>query len=87
MTDSTLAPIAEAQVCLDCTYSRESGEEALEAVEIPWNLLEGADVTLNLYDEDSEEAEAGFADYSTRPCDGCGSRLAGSRYRYAIWAY
>ncbi|GLY20021.1 hypothetical protein Kisp01_70350 [Kineosporia sp. NBRC 101677] len=88
-------------VCQACLLAREHGEpdpgrQPDDAP--PWALLknEQGDMSYGLPRELHEErgcpgdgdrnCDCGTDAFSTRPCDGCGSRLYGPRYAYTMWA-
>lgn len=57
-------------LCVDCTHLD------------PHRTFENdADLTMNV----EPDGEHGFTLFSKSPCDYCGSKYAGSRYRYALW--
>jgi hypothetical protein len=85
-TASAPTPI-EAWLCLDCMLSRETGE-TLEPLSphgpTPLSLMENpADLTA---DFDSEESDEGIRVFDDTACAGCGSTLAGHRWRSADWS-
>lgn len=79
-------------VCIDCMLTEEQGEKPadFEGDREPWELWdnpEGAKFTLTPnWDSNAEnDEESGMIDFSWSPCEGCGSWLGGSRYRYMVW--
>lgn len=74
----------ELEVCEDCAQSIANGEgtDELSRRQV---ALWGADawgLVLACGDEDEDTCPT----FSTRPCDGCGSTLAGSRHLAAVLA-
>lgn len=62
----------------------------------PWSLLTdsddgqrvspGSNVTNWVtHDEITDQITEGFEDFDASPCKGCGTKFAGSRWRYAEW--
>lgn len=86
--------IGEVWVCTDCYAVHHSGEmpEPGTFDYTPWSLLPGADVSDWTTDADDdpdgdESTWSGWRDFSSRPCQGCGSHLAGNRARFAVWSW
>jgi len=88
---STTAEYTNIMVCTDCYFAHHygvvehegkfyAGESDTPADCKPLGLCEGAELTDNT-DENGE----GYDEFSMRACQGCGSRLGGSRYRLAYW--
>lgn len=85
-------PIALLWVCLECTFTRESGESLYNDITgeyaEPWSLIQdGYSVTKGIIveNETHDGTDHEHSDFSTSPCDGCGSTLAGERYAYTLW--
>ncbi len=86
-------------VCQDCLMMAANGETAEldNSQPAPLCLLAGADYALGIteeahasnFDHESEcirgECGCETVDFWTAPCDGCGSRLAGSRHGVTLW--
>ena len=72
-------------VCVDCTIERENGEAPLNPDCEPWSLIEDGQTVTADHGETDDGVEYGYDEFSTSPCDACGTRLAGTRYRYALW--
>lgn len=75
--------VAEIYVCDDCLLMHANGEtgEIPAGEPEPWAKLPTADVAVNC--EDDGEG-CGF---SWSECDGCGSRLGGTRHRMAVFGW
>jgi hypothetical protein len=81
-------PIANLWVCLDCMldnvnegialgYRVNGGTFACDATpDFGWTELESGD-----------EYNYGEMEFSWMTCNACNSQLAGSRYRFAVWAW
>lgn len=78
------------RVCSDC-YLTHHGYDEHELGHgfdrEPWSLLDDADdVSSGWVDDDHDDEDSTDDDgFSWSPCDGCGSRLGGNRYRMTIW--
>jgi hypothetical protein len=87
---------SDAWVCTDCYFAHHYGylqhnraylvgpdfDPDKDVAECePLALLAGLDLSDNV----DSETENGIAEFSWTSCDGCGSRLGGSRYRLAVW--
>lgn len=75
-------------LCHDCMiaesngdYSGMSDSRAAEVSSGFDRLTKRGHLSAN-FDPDTEE---GVRDLTSSPCDVCGTRLAGSRYRFALW--
>lgn len=84
MTAQTTERVYRIALCRDCVYTdangwdeRETGHPLPEPA--PLSMLNVLEPVLLGSGWDGHECE-GF--YSTSPCDGCGDRLAGTRYCY-----
>lgn len=62
------------EICTDC-YSDHHEGRAMHDTSVTW--------TDNTDPENYEDS--GITDFSSSPCGCCGTTLAGSRYRMAIW--
>jgi hypothetical protein len=75
--------------CVDCMVKAVNDEDPTDAREgdpVPLSLIEaGTQLSANFGDPEDPDADSGEVDFSARICDGCGSRLAGSRFRFALW--
>ena len=91
-------PICVIWVCQDCLMVHANGDEGerYEGQPEPWNLFPDArDVSMGMLDDnhscgqssDSGTRECGCEtqEFSWSPCDGCGSRLGGSRHAFTLW--
>lgn len=63
-------------VCVDCYWDHHEGR-AMKDQSVTW-----AD---NTYGEDESGDAEGVIDFSSSPCACCGTTLAGSRHRMAIF--
>ena len=88
-------------VCSDCMLVHANGECGEDTDREPWGLLKpGQTVTMGLpADEHSKycavrktgrwpnnyECDCERNDFSTSPCEGCGSYLHGDRYAFGLW--
>lgn len=72
--------IATIMVCVDCLMVHANGEVEGPTDREPWGLLPGADVAMS----DGEDCDCPF---SYRPCDACGSELAGMRHEFAVFSW
>jgi hypothetical protein len=83
-------PVGTIEVCYDCAAVSANGETETQALDAtPWALW--ADEPADLqptpdWGEDEDENEYGQTTFDTAPCQGCGSHLYGSRFRFATWA-
>ena len=82
------------RVCEDCYLTHHGYDEhelGYTPDREPWGLLAGDDEVVDVSsgwvgDDLDDEDYAGDDDgFSWSPCDGCGSRLGGNRYRMTIW--
>lgn len=85
-------PVALIWVCFDCMITRESESSQYDDVTgeyaQPWSKIEdGYSVTFGIIvDNDAHDgANMEHIDFSTSPCDGCGSKLHGERHAYTLW--
>jgi hypothetical protein len=72
-------------VCIDCmlTEEQDGKPDDFDGDREPWELWDNPNCTLTPnWDSDTEE---GMATFSWSPCEGCGSILGGSRWRYMVW--
>ena len=67
--------IGEVWVCFDCHLHHHTKETDPGSERVPWCQLATVDVT------DASEEES----FSTGWCPACGTRLAGTRHKYAVW--
>lgn len=86
-------------VCTDCLMVLANGETGGEPDQPPLQLLDGLEVTLGMVREEhdctdaegrtahdrGEECECERTEFSWSPCEGCGSRLGGSRDAATVW--
>jgi hypothetical protein len=80
-------------VCVDCMFIHENGETSGEPDREPWCVLEPNEhVCMGMArDEHAEcdehdECECETQEFSWQSCDGCGSRLGGSRHAFTLYA-
>ncbi len=92
--------IAEISVCLTCMFIHANGEYPGDPDDIdpnepePWALLTdnedpamGGEHNERCTPEDREEGcDCDDLGFSWSPCEGCGSRLGGDRYRFTVFA-
>ena len=93
MTTST--DLGTIWACVDCMFVHASGETEGEPDRAPWGILEGGQhVTLGLtYGEHTcgkgqdhdRECDCETEEFSWSTCEGCGSRLGGSRHAFTLW--
>lgn len=69
------------QVCTDCYLAHHGVLEEKPQDVVPLSLL--ADVETCGVETDNEDDIV--TPFSSTPCDGCGQRLAGSRYALGYW--
>lgn len=84
-------------VCVDCYVLHVNGETSPDVnPETLWSTLEdGQTVTAGIFNEahscgrehgeDIDECDCDHDDFSSVPCDGCDSYLAGARYACTVW--
>lgn len=81
-------------VCVDCYYAHHGLSDCgeVQPQSEPLALLSDADVTAGLFYEqhdcDSPEqcsGECEVQEFSWSRCEGCGSRLGGSRHALTVW--
>lgn len=75
-------------VCSDCLHANVNGEEPIDrpATEPEtWALWAGDDEReiLPFGSDELNPEDTGEQEFSWRACEGCGSTLAGSRFRFA----
>lgn len=89
----------DAWVCVDCYFAHHygathvdgqwfAGESDTPCDREPLALLEGYDLADNTYpegDNPEDPDETGEQSFSWASCDGCGSKLGGSRHRLACF--
>jgi hypothetical protein len=66
----------DVEICVDCYTNHHEGN-AMADTSVDWTDNTNAN---------DDDGETGITDFSSVPCACCGSHLAGSRYRMAIWA-
>ena len=66
------------EVCVDCYFDHHEGR-AMKDASVDWTDNTNAS-------EEDPDADTGIIDFSSTPCDCCGSHLAGQRFRMAIWS-
>jgi hypothetical protein len=66
----------DVEICVDCYEDHHEGR-AMKDASVSW--------TDNTFPDGADEP-TGVTDFSKTPCACCGSHLAGSRFRMAIWA-
>jgi hypothetical protein len=69
--------------CVDCVLARESNEG--DVTSNAWCLLLDASVSFD-HTGDADTEEETRIEFSTADCEACGSVLAGTRYRYTLYA-
>lgn len=77
----------EVWLCVDCTVLHENDEAPAwqpEGEPAPLALI--SDRTSITCNWDANDDDKGIRDFSHAQCEGCGSYLAGTRYRYAQWS-
>jgi hypothetical protein len=93
-----LIDLLAAWVCDDCAFARENDEWPEmqdDDTPWPWSLFTEAEwghrvAPSNVSnwvtrDDVTDQVIEGFQDFATSACKGCGTTLAGSRWRYAVW--
>ena len=75
------APIASIRVCVDCMLGNVNEGETLDYV------VNGGRFPCDTTPDFDSNTEEGMTDFDTTRCEGCGSDLAGARYRFAVWAW
>lgn len=91
-------PVTSLWVCVDCIMLAANGEVSDPPPACPpMDLLAGHDVTIGLSMADHAEDCPNYPEwigaecdcetvaFSTMPCEGCGSRLAGERHAMTVW--
>lgn len=79
-------------VCVDCMMTRETGEPCENVDCNPWSrITDDQTVTFGIIepehtaDCDTMDCDCAYDSFSTAPCEGCGTDLAGARYAYTLW--
>jgi hypothetical protein len=90
VADNDLVPVATTAdnestfwACVDCVLARESNEGDITSN--AWCLLADASVSFD-HTGDADTEEETRIEFSTADCEACGSVLAGTRYRYTLYA-
>lgn len=100
MSTGAIAEISVCETCLHWHANREDIRESNADPE-PWGELPNAHVGMDYcadhFERDGgpcEQCEGsyngiddGYSAFSSVPCTACGSRLAGSRFRFAVWTW
>lgn len=69
----------DVDICIDCYMDHHEGR-AMKDSSVSWT-----DNTWQEGDDDNGEP-SGVTDFSSYPCQCCGSYLAGTRFRMATWS-
>ena len=62
----------DVDICIDCYMDHHEGR-AMKDNSVSWS------------DNTDSETEDGITEFSSSPCQCCGTHLAGQRFRMAIW--
>lgn len=79
-------------VCVDCMIKAVNDEEPTDPTPgepTPWAREADTIVTFGSAGHDHEptdDCDCDTIDFATSTCDGCGSRLAGTRHAFTWWA-
>jgi len=67
----------DVEICVDCYMDHHEGR-AMKDASVGWTDNTNAN---------DDDGETGITDFSSRPCECCGSHLAGQRFRMATWTH
>lgn len=71
-------------VCVDCYVTGNGYEiEGEQPATEPWHITDQG--LYEIVDDGGDEDGEGEQTFSNQPCQGCGSTLAGSRHRFALF--